>query len=238
MNLSRAISSIILQYGLYNVNLPFNDSIENVIHNILSTETIPIYSEFVPWERAATVNLAYMKLLDKHMNIYQLPEELTSTPVKYVISVKPPFEVNRGIYGDVSVPFGVARSIQGVLANQAYSMVVGQARAEPTFEYLGENKIRLYGFPKTWTTIKVAAEHDPNGESIPSGCTDSFMQLAKLDVRISLYNTLKLYDGIASAFGTISLKTEDHQGAESERNTLLEEWRNTFHLDMDIWEFM
>lgn len=238
MNLSRAISAIITQYGLFNVNLPFDDRVENVIHNILSTETIPIYSEFVPWERTATVNLAYMKLIDKHMNIYLLPEELTTTDVKYVISVKPPFEVNRGIYGDVSVPFGVARSIQGVIANQAYSMVVGQARAEPTFEYLGENRIRLYGFPKTWTSISVAAEHDANGESIPASCYDSFMQLAKLDVKVHLYNTLKLYDGMASAFGAISLKLEDHQSAESDRNTLLEEWRNTFHLDMNIWEFM
>jgi len=177
--------------------------------------------------------------LDRRNNIYQLPDSLTITPVMSVIDVAMPLNVNRGMYGDISTPFGVSRSIQGVLAHQAYSMLIGQARAEPTFEFLEPNKIRLYGFPRFWVTMKVSCEHDENGESIPSTCYDSFMQLAKLDTRIFLWNNLKLYDGVASAYGTINLKVDEHQGAESERNALLEEWRQTWHLDMPFnWTYM
>lgn len=108
-------------------------------------------------------------------------------------------------------------------------------RAEPTFEYLGENKIRLYGYPRVPLTFKVACEHDPNGESIPDSCYSSFMELAMLDMKQFLYNTLKHYEGIPTAFGTINLKIEDYQGAEAERNSLLEKWGDTYHVDMD-WE--
>ena len=48
-------------------------------------------------------------------------------------------------------------------------------RSEPTFEYLGENRIKLYGYPTYEIEFKVACEHDPNGETIPSSCFDSFM---------------------------------------------------------------
>ena len=63
------------------------------------------------------------------------------------------------------------------------------------------------------------------------------MQLAMLDAKMFLYNTLKLYDGIPSAFGSIQLKVEELQGADSERTALLNQWNDTFHLDMDNWEF-
>jgi len=111
-------------------------------------------------------------------------------------------------------------------------------RSEPTFDYLGENKIKLYGYPKTILTFKVAAEHDPSGETIEDSCYDSFMELATLDMKTFLYNNLKLYEGIPTAFGQISLKVEDYQSAEADKNALLNDWRDKFHLDMDWDQFM
>jgi len=242
MNLSRAISHIKMQLGLYNITLPFKDEItgqttptENVIREVLTTVTIPVYSEFVPWIREGTIDVDKLKVVDKLNGVYMLPAFLTITPVKYVSSVRLPFHNNRGTYGDIAPAFGINRSVQGVLTSQAYMMVAGQMRAEPTFEYLGENKIRLYGYPRVPLTFRVACEHDPNGESIEDSCYDSFMELAILDMKQFLYNTLKLYDNIPTAFGNINLKTDDYQSAESDRNQLLEKWRDTYHVDMD-WE--
>lgn len=233
--MSRCISSIISQLGLYNINLPFKDKTENVIQNVLTTTTIPIYSEFVPWVKEDTVDVRSLKEIDKYQHIYLLPGSLTMTPVKYVSDVSVVINNFRGTYGTVSPTQGIARSAQGVAVGQAAMMLVGKMRSEPTFEYLGYNKIRLYGYPKSLITIRVACEHSENGESIEPSCYDSFMQLAMLDVKMFLYNNLKLYDNIATAFGTIQLKTEDYQSAESERNTLLDDWRNTFHLDNVDW---
>lgn len=242
MNISKSVSELKMRLGLYGITLPFQDPLtkettptENVIMDVLTTMTIPTYSQFVPWIREGTINIGALKVVDKKSAIYMLPAFLTMTPVMYVSDVRLPFRNTRGTYGDVAPAYGINRSVQGVATSQAYMMLAGQMRAEPSFDYLGENKIRLYGFPKTEVVIEIACEHEPNGESIPEGCYDSFMELAILDMKIFLYNTLKLYDGIPTAFGNINLKIEEYQGADGDRTALLDKWRDTFHLDMD-WE--
>ena len=243
--MSRAISSLIMQLGLYNITLPFKDEetgkpipTDVVIRDVLVTTTIPIYSQFQPWVRELDANVNGLKLVDRMKSIYMLPAMLTTTPVMYMIGVHMPYHSNRGTYGDIAPAYGISQSVEGVATSQAMMMLAGQMRSEPTFEYLGENKIRLYGFPKTVLTFKAACEHEPNGETIPPSCYESFMQLATLDVKMFLYNTLKNYDNIATAFGNISLKAEDNQGAEAERSALLDKWNDTFHLDMDLEQFM
>lgn len=245
MNLSSAVSQLIIQLGLYQITLPFKDSksgdpipTENVIQNIITNVTIPTYSGYQPWLREESAHLNSLKVLDKYNSIYLLPAILTTTKVMYVSAVIIPQYSNRGTYGDVAPAYGINRSVQGVITSQAYMMLAGQTRAEPTFDYLGENKIRLYGYPKINLTFRVACVHEPNGETIPEGCYKSFMELAALDVKMSLYNTLKLYDKIPSAHGTIDLKTEEWQGADGERTALLKEWDDIFHLDMDWEQFM
>jgi len=239
--MSKCISSIKMQLGLYTITLPFKHDdgslvpAENVIFDVIRLTTIPEFSQFYPWTRECEVNIADMKQLDAKQNIYVLPPLLTLTPIMSVVSVSMPQHNYRGTFGDIAPAYGINRSMQGVATSQLYMMAAGQMRAEPTFEYLGQNKIRLYGWPKTIVNIKVAAEHEPNGETIPDGCYDSFNELATLDVKAFLYNNLKRYDGIASAYGEIKLKTEDWQSAESDRKELLEKWRDTYHLDFIDW---
>ena len=244
MNMSRAITHLKMQLGLYNISLPFKDDIterpvpvENVIRDVLVNVTIPIYSQYVPWVREGSQNIATLTQVEGEKGIYLLPGFLTSTPVMYVIDVSMPMMNTRGTYGDIAPAYGINRSTQGVITSQAYMMVAGQMRVEPTFEYLGENRIKLYGFPKTEVVFKVACEHEPNGETILPSCYESFMQLATLDLKMFLYNTLKLYDGIPSAFGNVQLKTEEFQSADAERTALLNQWTDVFHLDLDNWEF-
>ena len=243
MNMSMAISQLKMQLGLYAITLPFKDEAtgapkptENVIHDVLTTMTIPIYSQFVPWIRECECDIKRLKVIDEKQAIYLLPAYITLTPVMYVIDVGLPFHNQRGTFGDIAPAYGINRSVQGVLTSQAYMMIAGEMRSEPTFEYLGQNKIRLYGYPKTNLRFKVACCHEPNGESIPDGCYDSFMELATLDMKIFLYNTLKLYDGIPTAFGQINLKIDEYQSADNDRTTLLDNWRDKFHLDMDYSE--
>lgn len=244
MNMSRAISSLKLSLGLNMITLPFQDEngkpvpTENVIKEVIQTITIPEYSQFSPWMRKGDIEWEMLKPIDKINGIYLLPQVLTITPIMYVADVSMPMHNNRGTYGDVAPAYGINRSVEGVLTSQAYMMIAGQMRAEPTFEYLGHNKIKLYGFPRTKLTFTVACEHDPSGETIEDSCYDSFMELATLDMKVFLYNNLKLYDQLPSAFGNVQLKVEDYNGASGERDQLLEKWRDNFHLDMDIFEWM
>lgn len=227
-----------MQNGLYQVVLPFVDEVtgkpkptDQVIHEVLSTITIPEYSEFVKNTVVGTAHIKDLKVIDEKKGIYLLPAHLTYTTVKSVIDVRLPFHNVRGTYGDIAPAYGINRSVLGTATAQMYMMVAGEMRNEPTFEYLGNNKIRLYGWPKTILEFELGCEHDPNGESIPETCYDSFMELADLDVKMFCWNTLRHYDELPTAFGTIKVNAQDWQGAEDKRKALLDEWRNTFHVD-------
>lgn len=245
MNLSRCVSSIKMSLGLNMITLPFkNDDgkpvpTENVIKEVLTTITIPEYSQFVPWIRTGDCDVEHLQIVDKRRFIYKLPKFLCLTPIMYVVDVSMPMHNLRGTYGDVAPAYGINRSVQGVATSMAYMMLAGQMRAEPTFEYMGNEEIRLYGYPRTMLTFKVAAVHEESGESIPDTCYDSFMELATLDMKEFLYNNLKLYDGIPTAFGNINMKIDEYQGAAGDKSALLEKWRDTYHLDFTDWyEFM
>lgn len=238
MNLSKCISALILQNGLYQVVLPFIDTATNqpkpteqVIHEVLSTVTIPIYSEFVPYRVTGTCHVRDLKVIDEKHGIYMLPSFLTYTEVKRVLDVRLPYHNQRGTFGDVAPAYGINRSVQGVATSMSYMMLAGQMRSEPTFEYLGENKIQLFGWPKTILEFELACEHEPNGETIPSSCYDSFMELATLDLQVFLWNTLRHYKELPTAFGNIQINSDDWQGADDKRTALLNEWRDRYHVD-------
>jgi hypothetical protein len=244
MNMSQAISAIKTELGLFDITLPFKDDdgrpipTENVIYSVIQTMTIPIYSQFVPWHKIGDCNVADMFVVDQQKGIYKLPEFLCLTPILYVIDVRMPLHNTRGTYGDIAPAYGISRSAEGVVTSQSYMMLAGEMRAEPTFEYLGENKIRLYGWPKTLLTFEVACQHEPNGESIEPGCYDSFMELATLDIKVFLWNNLKRYKSIPSSYGNLNLEIDEFQGADQERKSLLDRWRDVYHLDMQWEKFM
>ena len=245
MNISRVISSIIMQFGLYGVALPFKDPetgdpipTENVIRDVITITTIPEYSQFCPWKREGTIRLDSLRAIDKKNGKYMLPAYLTLTDVMYVIDVEIDTNSDRSAYDDIDPLFFYHRSPQVVATGQAYTMLTGQMRPEPSFDYLGHNQIKLYNYPNTNLIFKVACCHESNGETIPESCYDSFMELATLDVKVFLYNHLDLFDDMPTAFGPIKLKIEKYQGAEAERNTLLDRWRDTFHVDMGWEEWM
>lgn len=238
MNLSKCIKPLIKQNGLYQVILPFVDETtgkpkptDQIIHEVLSDVTIPEYSEFVKNVVTGTAHVRDLKVIDKAKGIYLLPAHLTYTAVKSVLDVRLPFVNVRGTYGDIAPAYGINRSVQGVGTAMQYMMLAGEMRNEPTFEYLGNNKIRLYGWPKTILEFELGCEHDPNGESIPETCFDSFMELADLDVKVFCWNNLRWFDELPTAFGTIKVKAEEWQGAEDKRKALLDEWRDKFHVD-------
>ena len=245
MNISRVISALSLQYGLYNITLPFKDAdtgktkpTDQVLKEVLSTITVPLYSQFVPWKREGTIHIKDMKRVPGHENVYFLPSWLTYTEVQYVIDIHLPYYNVRGTYGDIAPAYGINRSMQGVATSKAYMMAASQMRSEPTWDYLGHNQVKLYGWPKTNIEIEVACDHMDNLESIEAGCYDSFMELAQQDVKMFLYNTLKYHNELATAFGNINIKIEDFQAAEAERNAMLDRWRDTYHVDISPFSFM
>lgn len=244
MNMSTVISAIITDLGLFGITLPYKDQItgkptpiENVIRNVITTVTIPRFSEVQPYQPSVETHVDQLKVINRKECIYELPPMLTMAPIKYIIDVSISYDGLRGTYGG-SVPsysYGMGELAQGVAVGMLASMLGEQLRAEPSWDWIRPNKIKLYNFPNAKIKITASCNHLPNGETIEESCYASFLELATLDLKVHLYNTLKLYDSIPSAFGEIKLKIEDYQGAEAERKALLEKWDDSFQADIDEW---
>jgi hypothetical protein len=64
------------------------------------------------------------------------------------------------------------------------------------------------------------------------------MQLAKLDVQVELYNTIKNMTNIGSGFKEIQMKIDDWAGASDKLTQLLEKWEGRYYIDdTDLIQF-
>ena len=245
MNMSKVYTYLRNILGLNQLALPFKEPgtdkpilVENVINTVITTITIPIYSMYQPWRREGSAFLRDLQQIDRYDHIYLLPSYLTDPPIIDVLDVHLPFTNTRGTFGDIAPAYGINRSVQGVATSQAYMMLAGTMRAEPTFEYKGENKVRLYGFPKVELIFEIKAQHLPNGETIDEGCFKSFTDLAILDMKEYLFNNLKYWDKIPTAHGELNLRIETWEGATAEKTAMLNQWDDTYHVDESPIIFM
>ena len=244
MNISDIIKDIKLPNGLMTIALPYKEPIELVIQDIIKT-SVRTFSQFKPQEKECEryrKDLRYATDYDRYRGIYFIPEELTTTEVSYcdaepiattngkndqvsmnVFSAVSPF-VGFGAYGPQDI-------INATATGAAVNKFTGVTSKVPTSEWLGYNKIRLLDWPQNSLILfKAKCDHEPNCETIPTSCRESFIQLATLDVQRTLYNDLK-NQLVGSAFKDIKVEIEKWSGAEDARNALVEKWTESFHLD-------
>lgn len=251
MNMSDVINDIKIRLGLNTIALPFKESTENVILKILQG-TIRTYSQFKPFEREGLYGLKQLKApseYERKLGIFILPQDLTITPVQYAEAyavsqtvVDQEVTANPFTVGSPFVGFGSYYPqdiINATLTGASINKFTGVTTNPCTSKWLGFNKIQLFNYPDdSFLKICVKCDHDPMGETIPITCRDSFMQLAILDVEMTLYNLLKNMNNVGGAFKEIQLQISDWSGAESARTALIDKWTESFHLDqIDLIQF-
>lgn len=253
MNITDIINDIKLTEGLNTVSLPYKDPIEVVLAHIIKT-SIRTFSRYKPQIKdgyAMMNNLRSPDDASRNIGIYILPESLTSTPVsdayaEYMSdSVRYTGEdvnINAFTVGSPFVGFGSYYPqdiLSATMTGAAINKYAGVTSRPPSSKWLGFNKIQLFDFPKNaCVRFIVKCQHDLSGESIPESCVESFMKLAVLDVRRTLYNTLKNINTSGTLNAEIQLKIDDWSGASAERDALLKEWNSNFHYDeTDLVQF-
>lgn len=251
MNMSDVINDIKMRLQLNTIALPFKKPTENVIWDILQG-TIRTYSQFKPMIREGEYHRNALRSpsdYDRKRGIFILPAEMTITPVQYAdaypisaISVDDEATTNPFTVGSPFVGFGsyYPQDIMNAeLTGAAINKYIGVTSSPATSRWLGYNRIQLFNIPDdTYIKIIAKCDHDPHGESIPVTCRESFMELAILDVEMSLYNSIKNMNNIGSAFKEIQVKIDEWASAESNRNSLIKEWTGTFHFDdTDLIQF-
>lgn len=251
MNMSDVINDIKMRLGLNAIALPFDKPTEIVLREILQG-TIRTFSQYKPQIRETYSVKDALKSpsdVDRRVGIFILPPDVTRTPVQYAdaypvspVKLDDEATTNPFTVGSPFVGFGsyYPQDIMNAeLTGATINKFIGVTSTAPTSKWLGYNRIQLFNFPDdTMIKFVVKCDHDPHGESIPVSCRESFIDLATLDVEMTLYNLLKNMNNVGSAFKEIQLKIDEWSGAESARNSLLEKWTDSFHLDdMDLISF-
>lgn len=244
MNMTTLINDIKLSEGLNTIALPWNKPVEMIIKEAIQI-SIHTYSRFKPCIKFGYEYMDNLRPIAENNNsIYFLPEFLTSSPVKKAYGEL----ASTGTYknGDVSsanlftvgspfIGFGSYYPqdiIDATLTGATINKYTGLTTRVPTTEWLGFNKIRLFDFPRN-SLIKftVECEHDENCETIPDTCIESFMRLAVLDVRRTLYNNLINMTNVGSALKEYRIQIDRWSSASEQRDALVDKWSSTFYID-------
>lgn len=252
MNITNVINDIKLVNGLNAIALPFDKPTEVIIREILQV-SIRTFSRFKPYIKEGYDMKKNLRTpngdITKRLGIFYLPGNLTTTPVQDAVA-HPVFgdwrdsevTVNTFTVGSPFVGFGSYYPqdiLNAVQTGAAINKYAGVTSTPATSKWLGDNKIQLFNFPEDAAVrFLVKCDHDSNGETIPESCVESFMELANLDVRRTLYNYLKNMNNVGSAFKEINVKIDDWASAEADRKALIDQWTNTFHYDdMELVQF-
>lgn len=233
MNISQLLTSIKMSLGIYGLKLPF-DNPDDALMDVIKLRSLKTFSIYCPKIETETIDLTKLECRknDYTESIYILPISYPDREIVYVRNVLPRNKLAGNGY---MAPLfdGTIGTYMDLAMMQANADLVSTAAPPITFKFEPPNILYLYNFATGFgiVDIEIGYEHSQNLTTIPVTQWESFLELATLDVKAFLYNAMKHYSEIQSAYGTISLKIDDWQNAESERRDLVERWKDVYHLE-------
>ena len=235
LNMSKLISSIKMDLGVYGMALPF-DNPDEVFRDVLELKTIPTFSQFQPYYIPLKMDLDKAIEVEKNLQycIYELPDAFGDSEILFVKKLEEDLDSFAHGYLDTGALMG-GMSWGDMMMGQANSNLASMAMPAVTFEYIAPNKIKIYNDSFMYSRkirMEIAIEHSKNLSTISKTAQYSFTKLATLDIKMMLYNNLKHYNDLQTAFGNINLKIDDWANAESDRADLSREWEENYHLDI------
>lgn len=237
LNLSKMISSLKMDLGVYGMALPF-DNPDEVFKEVMELKTLPVFSQFSPYYFTLRVDLNELEVVEKtyEYTTYELPDVFGDREILFIRKKEEDYTDTVSAYGYIDS----ARAINSLnwgdmMMAQAEANLASLAMPATTFEFVGPNMIKIYDKASLYSNkiiLQVALEHSKNLSTIPKTSYNSFYTLLSLDIKMMLYNNLKHYNDMQTAYGSINLKIDDWANAESERNELIKSWEDTYHLDV------
>lgn len=237
MNISELLTSLKMDLGIYGLRLPYENG-DQALMDVINLKTIKTFSTFYPHVVTKSVDLTTeLECLKEEYteSIYRIPENIFGDrEIMYIrtINMKSKLLGN----GFISPTFdGSIETYNMLMQTQANANLASVAAPPITFKFEKPNKLYLYNVATAYGMIDIefGIEHSANLATIPMTAWDSFYELALLDVKRFLFNTLKHYTELQTAYGNINLRIDDWSSAESDRRDLIERWRDVYHLDTE-----
>lgn len=239
MNLSMLLTKIKVNLGLYAIALPL-DNPDEFMTQIIQDITRRTFSNYAPLIETYRFDTNSMEKLEKIANYesYLLPDIFSNREILYVKDAYYDQADLSGIgYWGGALPVMRGNMLNQTMLSNAGMHLTNKLIPRLTFKYEHPRKITFYNlFSSSKVVLEIAFIHDKNLASIKPTQEESFFELAVLDIKDALYQILKHYSDIQSAYGNINLKLDDWAQAADQRRQLIENWDNTYH--MDIFPFI
>lgn len=232
MNVSELLTSIKMDLGLVGLSLPVTDK---DLLDVIKLKSVRVFSTYFP--RIVTVNLKTReleKLKDSYEeSVYVLPDAfggpiigLRDLEIIDHSSMGTPYANNLDIYNNYAL-YG------DIMLTQAEADLASLITPAFTYKYEEPNILRLFNAVSNDCTLRIELKlmHFDNLSSIKTTLFDAFYDLALLDIKRFLYNILKHYENIETAYGSINLRIDEWSNAESDRKDLLTRWGELYHLE-------
>jgi hypothetical protein len=233
MNISQLLTTIKMSLGVYGLKLPFENP-DEALMDVIKLKSLKTFSIYSPKIETETVDLTKLacKKNDYTESIYVLPMKYPDREIIYIRNVLPRNKLAGNGYM-APIFDGTIQTYFDLAMTQANADLVSVAAPAITFKFEQPNILHLYNFATGFgiVDIEIGYEHSQNLTTIPVTAWESFVELATLDVKAFLYNAMKHYTEIQSAFGTINMKIDEWQNAEDMRRDLVERWKDVYHLE-------
>ena len=225
-----------MDLGIYSITLPVSDT--ELYQDVIVDTTIPEFSIYCPYEYEMLADLNELRISDRYRsddsnlisNEYQIPDIFPNQRILGVNNIKPYIEFN-GM--TMTSNYETIDSYQTLATGQTLANLSSAMIPPQTFKFFPPNTFKIYNqvLYNNKVYIDLIYTHSPELFTIPESARSSFYKLALLDAKIYLWNQLRYYTTIQTAYGQMELKIDSWEGAESERNDLLKEWDENYHLD-------
>jgi len=225
-----------MSLGIYSIKLPVDDN--ELFQDVIVDTTIPVFSTYVPYQYEIVADLNELRIVDRYSaddsslisNVYEIPNLFKNQRCIGINTIKPYIEYNGMM---MTSSYETLDSYEVLATGQALADLSSAMIPPQTFKFIPPNKFQI--FNQVLYNNKVYLElnytHSPELFTIPETARESFYKLALLDTKAYLWNALRYYTTIQTAFGQMDLKIDGWENAESDRKDLLQEWDENYHLD-------
>ena len=222
--------------GIYSITLPVND--DELFRDVIQDETLPVFSVYVPYKYEMLADLNELRVSDRYntddsnlvSNQYEIPNIFPKQRIIGINNIRPYIEYNGMM---MTSSYETIDSYQVLATGQTLANLSSAMVPPQTFEFQPPNRFKIFNqvLYNNKVYIDIDYTHSPELFTIPETARESFFKLALLDAKMYLYNQLKYYTTIQTAYGQMDLKIENWENAESERADLLNNWDENYHLD-------
>lgn len=228
-NMTKLINKINIRLGLESINLPEQFSKNKWAEKIIIPDTLETFSRYYPYK------ITYKITKDhpiKNGWIY-IDEEFVDN--YNILGIK---DINWETFGNTSNFYSGIGTIDSITLTSNYSfedlLSVSMATNYNSLfsnglfpEFEPPNRFRLTGFYDNDITKKIGefyidllVQH-PNLATIPPTMMEIFENLAICDVAGYLYNNLKYYDDLETAYATLNLRLDTLQDKANQREEII-----------------